>query len=153
MLLLAAVVGCGSKQPGRVTGRVLLDGKPLPGGILTFISADLKGLPITATVDESGSFTADLPQGDVLASFDNRQFAPLPSRGPTPIPKGLSAEARAKMGRPPTPAPAPAEPPPPPDRVGRFVRVPERYYMIETANLKLTVSPGEQKHDIELTSK
>src|SRR5688572_2994584 len=86
-LAVAAAAGCGGPAPGRVTGRVLLDGKPLPGGILTFVPADFKGQSVAAALDESGNYSVDLPAGDVLVSFDNRNLAPPPPRPPTPVPK------------------------------------------------------------------
>jgi hypothetical protein len=152
-VLLAVTAGCGPRE-GRVTGRVLLDGQPVPGGTLMFMTADLKGQSIATAVDESGNYSVALPAVEVVASFDNRQFAPLPPRGPTPLPKGLSPEIRSKLGR--TSAPPP--PPPPAEtpvgtKSGRYVKIPERYYMIETAEIKFTVKPGEYQHDIELSSK
>jgi hypothetical protein len=153
MLLLVAAAGCGPRE-GRVTGRVLFDGTPLPGGTLTFMTADLRGQSYGADVDESGNYSVVLPAGDVLVSFDNRRYAPLARRGPPPLPPGLPADIRGKL-RP--SSPPPAEPPPADvpagTRSGRYVKVPERYHMVETSDLKFAVKPGEQQHDIELTSK
>jgi hypothetical protein len=150
-LLLASAAGCGPGQ-GRVSGRVLLDGKPVPGGFVMFVPADLHGQSLTAQLDESGKYTVQLPTGEMLISVDNRQFAPPPPRVATPIPKGIPASVLAKMGR--TNAPPP---PPPPAETGvrstRYVKIPERYYQADTADLKFTVLGGEQQHDIELTSK
>jgi hypothetical protein len=151
LLLVAAAGGCAGRAPGRVTGRVLLDGQPVQGGILTFMPADMRGPSVSASVDESGGYAAELPAGDMLVSFDNRTLAPPTPRAAPPLPKGLSPEIRAKLGRTDS-APAPAPPPETPARSGRYVKVPDRYYMIETANIKFTVKSGEQQHDIELTS-
>jgi hypothetical protein len=151
LVLLMLAAGCGGPAPGRVTGRVLLDGKPVLGGVLTFVPADFKGPGASATVDESGGYTVELPPGDVLVSFDNHSLAPPPPRQLPPLPKGMSPEIAAKLGgrSPGQPAP-PADPP---ARSGRYVKVPDRYFTAETANLKFTVTPGDQQHDIELTSK
>src|SRR5687767_8123593 len=81
LVVLVLAAGCGGgRAPGRVTGRVLLDGKPVPGGILSFVPADFKGPGASATVDESGGYTVELPPGEVLVSFDNAAFAPPPPR-------------------------------------------------------------------------
>jgi hypothetical protein len=63
------------------------------------------------------------------------------------LPKGLSAEVKSKM-RPPRATPAD----PPGGAAGRYLAIPERYYMVETSDLAFTVQPGDQKHDIELKS-
>jgi hypothetical protein len=34
---------------------------------------------------------------------------------------------------------------------GKYVRIPNRYYEMETSGLQFTVQGGEQKHDIPLT--
>lgn len=147
LCLLALAGGCGRAGPGRVTGRVLLDGKPVAGGILTFVPADFRGESVAARVDESGGYSAELPAGDVLVSFDNRALAPPPPRAGPPLPKGLRPDVAAKMVR---PAPPPADPA---GRAGRYVKVPDRYYSADTADLKFTVAPGDQQHDVELSSK
>jgi hypothetical protein len=145
LCLIALAAGCGQAS-GRVSGRVLLDGKPVQGGILTFVPANFKGQSVATKVEESGTYSVELPAGDMLISFDNRDLAPPPPRAPLPVPKGLRPDVAAKMVRPTPPAP-------PPDRAGRYVKVPDRYYSADTSDLKLTVKPGEQQFDVELSSK
>lgn len=149
--LLALAAGCAPGQ-GRLTGHVLFDGKRVPGGTLTFVPADLKGQAVATSVDESGSYAVQLPAGEFLVSFDNQQFAPLPPRGAPPLPKGLSADVASKLGRTGA-APAPPAEPAVGAQSGRYVKVPDRYRMAETAGLKVTVKAGDQQHDVEMTAK
>ncbi|HEY1377335.1 MAG TPA: hypothetical protein VGF55_11105, partial [Gemmataceae bacterium] len=53
-LLLAA--GCGAPPPGSVSGRVTLDGTPVGGGFISFISPS--GVVVTARIDADGTYTA-----------------------------------------------------------------------------------------------
>jgi hypothetical protein len=147
--LLSAVVGCGPGQ-GHLSGRVLFDGKPLPGGIVRFAPADGRSANVSAEIDEAGNFTpVVLPVGEVIVSVDNRKYAPPPPRGgPITLPAGLSAEARGKMSgggpRPPTDASAER-------RSSRYVEIPARYYAAETSDLRLTIQSGDQQRDVLLT--
>lgn len=150
LCLLALAVGCGRAGPGRVTGKVLLDGKPVTGGIVTFVPADFKGQSVSASLDESGVYTAELPAGEMLVSFDNHHLAPPPPRAAPPLPKGVRPDLMAKLGRTSGPAPAPADGA---GGSGRYVKVPEKYSMAETSGLKYTVKPGDQQFDVELSSK
>jgi hypothetical protein len=76
-VLLLVVVGCGKKTPtheanrGGVTGSITLDGKPIGGGEITFISAKDPIYRVTAMVRFDGSFrVADAPTGEVLVAVD-----------------------------------------------------------------------------------
>jgi hypothetical protein len=53
-----------------VSGKVSLDGKPLPAGQITFVSKDGK-TTITAAIDEAGAYTATLPVGEYHVAIDN----------------------------------------------------------------------------------
>lgn len=149
MLVLA--LGCGGPGEGAVSGQVLFDGKPLPGGRLTFRPGDPRQNAVSAEIDERGNFQAVLPAGEVSICIDNRELEP-PPRLIAAVPPGLSPEfqkalASSKVSRiePPTPAAAAQEQP-----AGRYVKIPERYYTIEDSQLKFTVAPGEQRQNIEL---
>lgn len=150
-LIAAIAAGCSrGHSESNVSGRVLLDGKPLLGGTVVFVPAAPGVNNVAAQIDEFGNFgPVVLPVGEVSVCVDNRSLAPQPQgRGPIPVPKGASPEIRAKMAS----RGAAAGPPPPPNP--RYKPIPLRYHVIETADdLKFTVVPGEQKHDIELSSK
>ena len=151
LALVLAAGGCARTMPkGIVSGRVLLDGKPLPGGEVTFRAVAPNSTPVIVKLDENGAFPAvELPSGEVNVVVDNRKLAPPPPRGPKPIPKGLNAAARAKFT-----TPANQQHSPSVAAVnGKYVPIPARYINGEaTDELKFTVRPGEQKHDIELKS-
>jgi hypothetical protein len=151
LLLLPAVAGCGSGQ-GKVSGRVLYGGAPLPGGRVTFRPADPKQNSVSAELDAQGNYQVVLPAGEVKVCVDNRELEPAPPLGGTVLPPGLSPEVRKALGagkpnrsRPNPPDDAPEKP------SGRYVKIPDRYYEIETSGLQFTVEGGDQKRDIELT--
>jgi hypothetical protein len=148
-LIALTIGGCGrARSEGTVSGHVQVDGKPLPGGSVTFIPTEPGANSVTAEIDQSGHFgPVVLPAGEVMVTVDNRTLAPKPAKAPIPLPKGLSAEARAKInvGREAGPAPRPNP---------NYVLIPTRYHMAETCEeLRFTVAPGEQTHDIALISK
>jgi hypothetical protein len=147
VLLLAAAVGCGGPGKGKVSGRVLLDGKPLPGGRVTFRPADPRQNSVSAELDEQGNYQADLPAGEVKVAVDNRELEPQPPMITGVVPPGISAEAAKVLGGKKGKA-APAEGGGKP--TGRYVPIPNRYYQTESSDLKFTVKRGEQKQDLEL---
>jgi hypothetical protein len=144
LFLLPIVGGCGPGQ-GRVTGRVLYGGKPIAGR-LTFRPADPRQNSVSAEVDERGNYEAVLPAGDVRVCFDNRELEPLPGLGSI-VPPGLSKEALEKIGKPANPGGAKPNNP----RSSLYVKIPERYHDIETADLQFNVKGGPQQYDVELT--
>jgi hypothetical protein len=153
LLLLPFVAGCAGGGEGKVSGRVLLDGTPVPGGWVMFRPADPAQNSVSAELDEGGNFAAVLPAGEVQISVDNRELEPLPPLF-SGAPPGLPPEVHKALG-----APKAGKPPAESAegagkgsrRAGRYVPIPERYYDIETSGLKLMVKRGDQKHDIELT--
>jgi hypothetical protein len=144
LLLLPVLAGCGSDQ-NKVSGRVKFDGKPLPGGLVTFQPTDPQARAVTTFLDEEGNYEVVLPRGEVRISVDNRELAPRgPGSGgmPPDLPPGV--KNFDKKAQPKPPEVAPTRPP------GKYVAIPEPYYEIESAGLTYLVEPGEQKHDIEL---
>ncbi len=136
--LLTLMAGC-SKTPRsaehvEVSGKVLLQGKPLPGGRVMFVTVK-GGFASSATIDENGNYQIKAPVGDVEIGVDNQMLANR--RGPkqTPHPKKPDAEAAG--------ANQPVK--------GRWVKLPNRYADPHTSGLKYTVTPGSQTHNIELS--
>jgi hypothetical protein len=152
LLVLAVAAGCGPAR-GKVSGRVLLRGTPLPGGLVTFRPDDPRQSPVSAPVDEEGRYEAVLPVGEVRVSIDNRSLLPRANLGAgltagLPLPPELRKNpGGAGLGQAPT-GPAEAGPPNPP---GRYVPIPDKYYDIERSGLTFTVSGGDQEHNFELT--
>jgi hypothetical protein len=154
LLLLPVLVGCGPGQ-GTVTGQVLFNGKPLPGGRLLFKPVQEGINPVSASLDEQGHYQAVLPGGEVQVSVDNRALAPHPE-GPKGVPPGLPPAAKAKMEQAlkesahhagtETATNARQKTP------GKYVEIPRRYYDIATSGLRFTVERGTNPpHNIELT--
>jgi len=147
LVALLAAAGCGGSGEGTVTGQVLFDDKPLPGGRVTFRPADPKKNSVSAELDQEGRFKVTLPAGEVHVSVDNRELEPAPPGPVGVVPPGLSVEGRKALGE---------GKPAAPTRDGsgrhasRYVKIPDRYYTVETSELKFTVTRGEQKHDIKL---
>jgi hypothetical protein len=142
LLLLAA--GCSSR--GTITGKVLLQGKPLPGGTVQFIHP--KQGSMNAPIGQDGSYQfVDVPAGEVTIAVIGA--APPMTRE---LPKGMDwekvkqsypglsdEEVKRRTGF------GPVSPPP-----GGFVSVPEKYSNPETSGLTYTVTGGAQTHDIVL---
>ena len=154
--IVAVVVGCGQGK-GKLSGQVLWNGAPLPGGKVTFRPADPKANPVVVELDEGGNYEVSLPTGEVLVSVDNRDLEPRPA----PIagtslnlpPEVRDAISKTKKeGAPPAPpadgnqtSASPSSKP-----RGQYVRIPDKFYTIDTSGLKYTVPSGNQKQDIEL---
>ncbi len=148
----ALAAGCSSaSEMGTVSGRVLFNGKPLPGGFVLFRPANPRLNSVTVEIDEQGNYQAVVPAGDVKVSVDNRELEPRNARDAGPAP-ALPADLLKKMGavKPDTPPPeAPADAPDRPS--GRYVPIPEKYSDTAKSGLGFTVFPGEQNHDIVLS--
>jgi hypothetical protein len=150
-LLLLVVTGCGPGQ-GKVSGRVLYEGAPLPGGRVTFRPADASLNSVSAEVDEQGNYTVPLPAGPVQVSVDNRELEPRGRQDGAP-PMDLPRDVLEKLRGGGKPDPEKRKPPEnaPQKPTGRYVVIPNRYYDIETSGLEFTVQRGDQNHDIVLT--
>jgi hypothetical protein len=148
--LLIGTTGCRKSlhetQHEEVSGKVLFNGKPLPGGRVTFAAIE-GGFASSQPIDENGNYKINAPIGKVLISVDNRMFQPKSAAGkrkdavqtPSPDqhpkrPGSQEVEAEPTKGR-------------------RYVRIPERYANCDTSGLTYTVQPGPQTHDIELSDK
>jgi hypothetical protein len=151
LLLLPVVAGCGPGQ-GKVTGRVLYDGKPLPGGRVTFMPEGAAN-PVTVMLDEQGNYEAVLPTGEVKVSVDNHELEPRPTL-PTGIPPGLPGGAAAKlkeaMRQNPQKASGAVDPRMHDKLPGKYVPIPKKYFDYSKSGISFTVQRGDMKHDIEL---
>jgi hypothetical protein len=150
LLLLPLLVGCGAGKT-KVSGRVLYKGQPLPGGTVSFHPADPRQNSVSADLDEQGRYEAVLPVGEVQVSVDNRELEPRDA-GAIGIPANLPPEVRKKLAQ----VKLPAEPPAaknddaPAKPRGKYVRIPTKYYEVETSGLQFKVEAGNPEHDIEL---
>lgn len=152
-LLLAAFVltGCGASKV-KVSGQVLFQGKPLPGGRLTFQPANPKLNSVPAEIDEQGNYEAMLPAGEVKVSVDNRELQPPPPPNTNfaELPPGVMQKmANVKKGEVSASATSPTQ-----ERMrGKYVPIPEKYYTVEDSGLEFKIESGTTKLDIELKEK
>jgi hypothetical protein len=117
-----------------VSGQVLFQGKPLPGGTVQFVSV-VGAFASNGIIDEKGKYSIKAPVGDVRISVDNRV---LRKEG-----KGANLDAvRRGAGRPDSGDPDPVK--------GTYKQIPAKYYDPDNSGLTYTVTNGPQTHDIEL---
>lgn len=126
-LLLTILAGCGGSQSGNVSGIVTFQGQPMPGGSIYFYSLAADGKVSdqkTAQIGGDGAYSiAKVPVGDVKITVQ----AP---------PGALEADLTKKGGM--------------PKRAASPVTLPTKYQNVEQTDLKYTVTPGNQKHDVVL---
>jgi hypothetical protein len=143
-LAVPTLAGCGVPQ-GKLSGRVLYQGKPLPGGRLTFRPADPSRNSVSVPISADGSYEAVLPAGEVAICVDNRELQPVTREAAPPVPPGAKLPAPQKQPeRPPREAGAAGR------GAGNYVPIPEKYYEVERSGLTYTVKSGDNTHDIEL---
>lgn len=135
--LLMLLAGCGSDARSvdhvEVTGKVLLDGKPLPGGKVTFVAVN-GGFASSGTIDENGNYQINAPVGEAQIGVTNRMLQGRPgSKGGPPTVTKAEAKERQPLK-------------------GRWMKIPSHYEDPYSSGLKFTVKPGSQSHDIELSA-
>lgn len=131
--LLALMAGCGNPhapKEAEVSGKVLFQGKPLPGGKVTF-TAVKGGFSAIGIIDENGAYQIKAPVGEVQISVTNRMLQPRTE------PKGLPRLGKAQGVEKQTVK-------------GQWVQIPEQYEDASKSGLTYTVKRGSQTHDIEL---
>ncbi len=163
LIFLLFAAGCGGPGQGKVSGQVLYNGKPLPGGTIMFHPVNSKYNSATAIIDQNGNYEVTVTAGEVRICVDNRALkAPADDEGIVPTgggvatggfkgpPKGAAlgppkdALSKATQGK---EIPKGQSQP----LVGKYVAVPQKYYSPETSGLTFTVKGGSQSHNVELT--
>jgi len=142
--LVTGMAGCGknprSAEHVDVSGTVLFQGQPLPGGEVKFVAIN-GGFGATGFIDENGHYQVNAPVGEVEIGVSNRMLQS--NRG---FQGGGGAEDTGSLRK----KKAGAQKAP---RVkGHWVDIPADYADPHTSGLKYTVTPGPQTHDIELTA-
>jgi hypothetical protein len=153
VLILLYVVflagGCGPST-GTVTGKVRYNGKPLSSGSVSFLPESGRG-SFGARIKEDGSYTIEkVPVGKVKIvvnlgkSRGNNPRRAMMHQAMKSNKVELSEEARKSM---PSTFKDAAESPQPSAWV---TSIPKRYSDPDQSGLELTVTGGQQTHDIEL---
>jgi hypothetical protein len=144
LAVLTLALGCG-KSPysvgyADVSGQVLLDGKPLPGGEVSFVAVN-GALAARGDIGEDGHYQIKAPIGEVQIGVNNRMLMPPnPRKGQRP--KGMVH--KTKDG-------SVVKEDDVPKKKGRYVDLPTKYLDPAASGLTYTVTPGSQTHDIQLS--
>jgi len=142
LVALVGMVGCGGGK-GTVSGQVKLDGKPLKGGRVTFVSSPTQPGGIGSTeINADGSYTvSSLPAGKYKISVDTAYMNPA---GKGNLPTKYNAPGGQKSPYAPSSGPSPEE------LAKRFVMIPDHYADPDRSKLEYEVKSGNQTKDIEL---
>jgi hypothetical protein len=117
---LVAVTGCGG--PGTVSGKVTLNGTPLPGGLVTII--DSEGQSRLGRITKEGTYSmSNVAPGMAQVSVFTSEFG---------------GGVRVKGD-------------PPRDPYGPYVKIPGKYADIKTSGLTIDIKGGKQEYDIPMT--
>jgi hypothetical protein len=141
--VLVLVAGCGAR--GNISGTVRYKGKPLPAGLVTFVTEDGKGHPFDSQIQSDGTYSiSKVPAGPVLILVKAAEPPKITTRmGP---PGGIN------VGPPAGAVPEGVKPPSydPKAEAERYVKIPAKYSIAEQSDLKYTVTSGSQTKDIDL---
>ncbi len=126
-LLLVLASGCGSGKTGTVSGKVLLDGKPVPGGYINFFPSGENSTAKTSPIGEDGSYSVKgVPVGTAKITVQGvAGSVQIPNSN---LPKGMEMPVS--------------------DRKAVFV--PPKYSTTEQSGLSYEVKSGSQDHNVEL---
>jgi hypothetical protein len=149
-ILISVSAGCGSPKTARISGKVLFQGRPLPGGLVTFYPMEGQSLPASAIIGEDGQYSLEnAPVGSVKITVNN---VALKNGEVPPIGKSSARTAftlaskeaiRAREGK--------DIPPPKNSKIaGTYVPIPTSYANIKTTGLDYSVEGNSQDHDIVL---
>jgi hypothetical protein len=148
LTLLLGLLSAGCSSKGEVSGQVLYQGKPLPGGTVTLVTPNQGAF--SNRISPEGRYTIyKVPVGKVKIAVQ----PPRPREG-NPVMQAMMRDAKKKM------SPEEFEKMPPrlkakiesstPAAAGSAVAIPTQYSDPEKSGLELTVTGGKQTHDIEL---
>ncbi len=142
-VLALVAVGCGDRPRSRVHGVVKLDGKPLTGGTVIFLTSD--NMTTVADIQPNGTYAVEgVARGPVKVSV--QQPPPRPTPRPNPgaggKPNDVSAgddAVRKRGGEEPAPPPAAAGP-----------RLPAKYTDPAQSGLAFELADGDSLYNIDL---
>jgi hypothetical protein len=149
-LILASVsFGCGGQKTAKISGKVLFQGRPLPGGLVTFYPMEGQSNPASAIIGEDGSYSVhNAPVGNVRITVSNLALkkGEVPPIGMNGAPATFTmaskeAIAKAREGKD-IPHPKGSK------ILGTYVPIPASYANIKTTGLDYSVDDKNQDYDI-----
>jgi hypothetical protein len=167
MALLAS--GCGPAK-GSLSGKATLDGTPLKGGRINFIS-DSSGPGATAEIGDDGTYSIPvLSAGTYSVTVDTEYLKSAggstgsgggrpgmgsggPGSGPPPGVKGAAPPKDAGKAPPKMDVPEGYKMASPGDAAKKYVKIPAKYGDASQSGLTYTFTGGSQTYDIPLSGK
>lgn len=160
-LLVPVVIGCGSSK-GKVNGEVTLDGKPLPGGTITFHPS--KGNPVGGEITDGKFSVTGVPTGTakvtVATAYMKQEAEALGMANQnTGMSMGRNAPPGAAM---PPEAKAALEKEKQRSQESaskakelraRYREIPEKYTQPDTSGLSTQIKSGVNNFEVQLSSK
>jgi len=148
--LLGCGGGTGSGNAARVSGTLSYNGQPIKGGVMAFHSSD--GVVYPAMLSPDGTYSAnDIGTGEMVVTVDTESLNP--TRNAANAPKGQIAEARMaasvaynKRGDGPAGGNQPTA-----QSAGSYTKIPAKYANAKTSTYTVTLKPGRQVVNIDLT--
>jgi hypothetical protein len=146
LILVATVLGCGGDPygpTGKISGKLTMDGKPLPAGYAVSFMQMQSGFLAYGTTDAEGKFVVNtLNDGNMPIGKYDVMVAPPGGEGSiTDEDLNMSAEERfEKQQQTGTPLPKKGS-------------IPLKYRQTTTSGLSYEVKEGENNFDIDLQSK
>ncbi len=127
VLIVGSLIGCEKAQESTASGLVTIDGKPLTGGSITFISGSrTNARPATGGIKSDGTYRVQIAQSGKLMAGE--YVVRVSSRGPSiPHPEGG------------------------PPELGELL-TPAHYAKTDTSGLRFNIRSGDNIIDIPLVS-
>jgi hypothetical protein len=156
-LLIATTTGCGGK--GTVTGKVNLDGKPLPAGRIAFVPS--KGVAASGEIKDGQYTVTGVPAGDVKVTVETKSLQDRITALRTTVqnakamlpPPGAKLPDEAKAGVESDKQDADKKAQELKELEASYRPVPEKYSKPESTPLTLQVKSGSNPFDANLDSK
>jgi hypothetical protein len=142
LALVPMFAGCGSK--GTVSGKVLYQGKPLPGGTVTFLQE--QGA-FHSVIHEDGSYRVTGVSPGLATITVSSPDPPIPQPRTLSMEKMAEKATSRKIEIPPEVAKHMGDP-----EAGkrRYMAIPSKYKDEKKSGLSYTVKSGSQNYDIDL---
>lgn len=140
LLCLVVALGCykNPAAPATLAGKITYKGAPVTAGMVTFFPKN--GGVYTAVIDPNGSYAvSEIPTGEMVVTIETESANPnrkVPTyggkaggEGMSPVPQGQGSGTAG----------------------GAYVKIPAKYADKDKSGLTVTVTPGKQTKDFELT--